>query len=342
MKKEENAMEQNNKIVEQNKPDWSIDELYRSAWRIVKNNKVLWLFGMAIGAGGMSGNYRSSFDNSDLDGLRKLFQNSPNGSSELSSVLGASTNSFSDTLGSIFSAIPTYFYFLLGLEFLIMVILGVIASLIYSSWAHAALLEGIQTASGNGKLTIRELSEKAFGDLKAVMYVQYVPYLIITAVSIIIFLALAIPSSFFTNTSFIPLLLILLPFSILGVIFFILTLTWAIRIVVYDKKTGRQSLSLGFKIAKKKFWASLLLGLVNSIAIGILYVIIMIPFFGLFFGGIFAASENTNLATGLIIIGVILLLIFILGFSILGGIIESFKATVWSLAYNNIRGKYEK
>lgn len=345
-------MEQNKPEVEQikpelaqTKPDWTIDDLYKNAWQIVKKNKVLWLFGMAVGAGGMSGNYSNSIDGKDFDTILKIFEKSPKESSNLPDVLGSSTSMLSDTIGALFASIPPSYYALLGLEVLFLIVFSIIISVIYSSWAHAALLEGIQTATVKGKLTIRDLSEKAFGSIKPVIYVSYVPYLLLGSIMVLIFALFGILTFALPDTAK-SIVILLMPVSILISVFMFVILTlviiWAIRIVVIDKKPAKLALRMGYKIAKKKFWASVLLGIVNTITIGLLYVLILLPIIGIIIGGAFTISKDTYLGTGIIVFGAIFLMLFILASTILEGIIGAFKATVWSLAYSAIRGKYEK
>ncbi len=351
MRKEENAMEQNKPEVEQIKPefvqikpDWTINDLYKNAWKIVKNNKILWLFGMAMGAGA-SGNYSNSFDGKDFESLFKIFEKTPKESSDLTQVLGSSTSAFSDAITSLFASILPSYYIILGFEIFILIIVGIITSIIYSSWAHGALLEGIQTASEKGKLSIRDLSEKAFGSIKSVTYVSYIPYLLLGSGAFILFaifgiLAIALPDNSRTLLmALIPIftILLLVAFSVMTIM-----IIWAVRIVVIDKKPAKLALRMGYKIAKKKFWASALLGIVNTITIALIYIIILLPILGIIVGGAFTISQDTYLGTGIIVIGAVFLLVFIFAESILGGIINAFKATVWSLAYNAIKGKYEK
>lgn len=331
--------------MEQKKPDWIIGDLYKNAWQIVKNNKILWLFGMALGAGSFSSNYSNSFNQKDLDSLLRLFDKLPKESTEATKVLGSSTSGLSEAISSLFSGIPPAYYVLLGFEVLVFIVVGIITSIIYSSWAHAALLEGIQLAISKGKLTIRDLSEKAFGSLKGVLYVSYVPYLllglcIVAVLLLFAILAVALPESY-KNIALVLLPILLILFFLIG---FILTfvLIWAVRIVVIDKKPAKLALKMGYKIARKKFWASTLLGLVNSLAVGIVYLVLLLPMLGLIVGGALTITKNTYLGTGIIVLGAILLMLFILVASILEGIISAFKATVWSLAYNSIKGKYEK
>ncbi len=345
-------MEENKPVIEPakptletNKPDWTINDLYKNAWQIVKNNKVLWLFGMAVGAGGISGNYSRSIDDKQMDSLFRLFLDKPDEGVKAAKVLGASTNALSDTIGNLFAGIPPAYYMLLGLEVLFLIVVSIITSVIYSSWAHAALLEGIQTAMGNGKLTIRDLSEKAFGNIKSILFIQYIPAIPLIISSMVILAFIIFGAAFLPNNLKLLPIIILPIFIILCFLAFIIlsiAIIWAIRIVVIDKKPARLALLMGYKIAKKKFWASVLLGIVNTITVGIIYIAILLPIMGIIVGGAFTISKDTYLGTGIIVFGAIFLMLFILASTILEGIIGAFKATVWSLAYNAIRGKYEK
>ncbi len=331
------------KAIEQNKPDWSIGELYKNAWEIVKNNKILWIFGMATAAGGFSGNSSRSLDQKDFEGLQKIFNSTPKDSS--SKVLGTATNSLTDTISLLFSNIPTSYYIAIGIELIIFLIIALIISVVYKSWAQAALLEGIQSSINKNTLSIKELSEKAFGSVKSIILIQLVPLilLLLTSISlilIIIYGSFNIPNSAKSSLLlFVPIFLIVF---ITAIIYINLTIIWAIRIAVIDKKPARAALNIGYKIAKKKFWASVLLGLVNVISEGIVYAIILLPSIALVVGGIYGISKNTYWSIGIITTGFILFMVFIFALSILSGVITAFKTTVWSLAYNAIKGKYEK
>lgn len=328
--------------------DWTIGELYSRSWEIIKKHKVLWLFGMAVAGIG------SSASNIRFDRLVNLIPDSEkqkpvsNEISQASSnILGTSaTASFGDIWGHLVSTIPTYFYIIGGIELVLLIILGIIIGVIGSAWANAALIEAIQAAIAGGNVTIRGSSEKAFGSIKSLVWLAIIPTLILVLASLVIFPILAIPLIIGGLTikvlgGFVLAIAVLI--WIVVVIFLSLAQIWAPREVVIDKKPAREALFASIKIARRKFWSMLLLGLVNLILGAIVFgVLFGIPL-GLAIGGTLSLIKgNLSLGIGLVILGGLPFLLLLLISILPSGILTAFKATVWTIAYNNIRGKYDK
>lgn len=332
------ASEENKTAIQ--KPDWTIEELYNKAWQIVKNNKILWVFGAAIGAG-TSFNYNSGIDKSDK-WLQKIFEDNPEKGQELSRVLGTATSASDSFISQLFSAVPLYLWILLGLEFLFIILFSILVSLIYQSWATGALLENIDRCIKGGKAAIREASEKAFTVLKPLLWLDIIPGLLLTLGSIAVFVVLGVGIAFAPGIS-----KVVFGFLMFGFVLFLIyawimlaaSLIWAARQVVTENKKAQESLRSGYNIAKRKFWAILLLGLVNNILMAIIFGVPLVVIFGFIMGAVFAGE---SFGSALFIVAGLLLFAFIIAAIIAGGILNAFKATVWSLAYSNIKGKYEK
>lgn len=337
------------KIPQENKPDWVIGDLYRQAWEIIKKHKVLWIFGMAAGAGVSLNNFRSSFDNADFSKFFEKFNGTEQTGSEINNVLGSSTSYLTQTFFHLFSSTPLSFYIILGIEFLFLIAIGIAINIIYSSWATGSLLAGIQTAIEGDKPTIKDSSEKAIRRIKPLIWLSIVPISILGLSTIGIFSILSL-GLIFLEGSIKGLFIFLL--AIGGIIFiiamFVLLLTqiWAQRQVIIDGKNGKDALFAGFQIVRKKFWAMLLLGIVNNVLILIVIGIPIGIIIGLFAGGLFTFKHfNTDYSSLVLILVpfvITIVILFVFLAPILGGIINAFKATVWSLAYNNIKGKYDK
>lgn len=333
---------ENKTVIE--KPDWIIEELYRKAWQIVKNNKMLWVFGAAISAGA-SFNYNNSFSKSDTEGFQKLFEGNPQQGQELTRVLGESTSATGSIISQLFSGVPQYLWILLGLEFLFLILFGIFISLIYQSWATGALLENVDRCIKGGKAAIREASEKAFSVLKPLLWLEIIPGLLLTLGSIFSFIIL-ITGIMFAPGIFKAIFGLLLFGFVLLLIYVSIMLTasliWATRKVVTENKPAKEALRLGYNIAKKKFWATLLLGLVNNILVVIIFAVPLVVLIGIIIAGFIASLSIQALGTAIIIIGGLFLFALVIAGTVVSGILSAFKATVWSLAYGNIKGKYEK
>lgn len=336
------SSEENKAIIE--KPDWIIEELYRKAWQIVKNNKMLWVFGAAIGAG-TSFNYNNSLNKSDTEWFQKLFDGNPQQGQELTRVLGATTSATGNIISQLFSSVPQYLWILLGLEFLFLILFGIFISLIYQSWATGAMLENVDRCIKGGKAAIREASEKAFTLLKPLLWLEIIPGLLLTLGSIFGFMILIAGIMFapsILKAIFGLLLFGFVLFLIYVGIMLTASLIWATRQVVTEGKSAKEAFRSGYNIAKKKFWSMLLLGLVNNILVVIIFAIPIVVLIGIIIAAFIASLSFQALGVAIFIIGGLFLFTLVIAGTVVSGILSAFKATVWSLAYINIKGKYEK
>lgn len=325
-------------------PDWTISQLYEKAWELVKKNRVLWVFGMAMAGLGFGSSSNFNFDSADLESIKKIF-NAPGKEQGAEQVWGVASSNLSLLVSQIFSLIPPFFYIIFTLEIVILIIMWIVLSLISSAWTNASLISGIQTAFDGQTPTIRDSSERAFPKIKPLIWLQIVPVLVFIIISILVFgilgLGLALGPDFLKIIFGISLFITVILF-VYAAIMLLLTQIWAPREVVLNQKSGRNALASGYKMAKKKRGAMLLLGLVNTILSGIIIGIPLMLIFGLLLGRTFSFSGNQNLGIVLLVFGGLLMLVFIFGGLIVSGILTAFKAAVWTIAYNNIKGKYDQ
>jgi len=329
-------------------PDWSIEDLYKKAWAIVRNNKVLWIFAAAAG-GGMSFNnsFSNSFnsDGNDFYKLQQFFQNNPDVGSEKLSVLGAASSSLPDIFSQLITPVNIGLLIFLILEFLLLMLFGIIITLTYQAFANGALLESIQTCIKGGKANITDSANAAFKHIKRLIFLQIVPGLITALVFVIGFLIAGMGialSNGIVRGYFILSIIALIVIAFVSFIMLTLILIWATRIVVVENTTALESLSKAFILAKKKFWSSLLLGIVNSVLTGILTLIPIFIMIVVVIGGLILAWQVESLRIPLVVFSVPLLLSVIVVLTIATAVIHAFKATVWSLAYNSVKDKYFK
>ena len=333
--------------MDNNQPDWQISNLYSRSWTIIKKFKLLWILGLAS-AGGSSYSY-SRTSNFNPDNFNQFF-NQPNHDlpQKATQVLGTATSSpFMESIRSIFASIPFYFYLTLGIELLLLILIGIVVSTVYSAWAEGMLIQATDTASDDKNPTIADSSQKVIPHLSSLIWLQVVPILSLLAAflvgSLVIVFGLAI-DSLATKIIFGLLGVVALGAFIYWVIMLTLSLIWAPRQVILDGKLGKAALFSSFKLAKKKFWPMLLLGLVNVILTALIsFAIVLVAGIGigiLAIIGILLGKAIPALTPALILLGIIVITPLIIGFSLLGGITNSFKATVWTLAYKAIRGKY--
>lgn len=333
---------------QQHAPDWEIGDLYNKAFKIAKEYKVLWIFGMAAGGAGFSNlNFNggsNSFTEKDIQEFQNLF-NTKESMTSFPDVLGASTSKGWDMVVQILASVPPWMYGLLAIEIFALTVFVVVVGLIYNAWAQAALLESVETSITGQKPTMRESCEKAFRSIKSLIWLMTIPMLVVmlstlVAAAILITAMIAGPTAVKIIAG-ILLVVGLIAFVIL-LIFLALAQIWAPRIVVTEHVSAKESLMRGLKIARKKRGASILLGFVNTVVSGIVYGVPLAILIGLFLGGMFGFMFDQTVGVFLLALSGLLFIVFIFGSILLGGILNAFKTTVWSLAYRNIKGKYDK
>lgn len=256
--------------MEEKSTNWDISELYRKSWQIIKNNKVLWLFGMAAVTFG-SGSSRSNISSDKLDSVLKFFQNNGSNpaSNKLTQVLGAATSSpFTETLRSLFFSVPIWLYILLGIGVLLLILVNVVLGIIYQAWVNGALISGVYSASTDQKPTISQSSNQAFTSIKGMIWLNLVPYLIFFLIAAILFAVLIFSIVLLPSIAkAIPIILTVLAVItfFIGLLFINLTKIWASRRIVLDKKPTKESFWSSFKMVKQKFWHMVLLAIVNTV-----------------------------------------------------------------------------
>lgn len=328
------------------KKDWEISDLYSKSWQIVKNHKVTWIFGAAVAATAAgSTNFRSS-NNIDSNSLQKLFGSMPkeaSSSAEMSKVLGESINPFQQLFSEIIQRIPVYYYVILTIEILLMILLAIFITIIYRAWANASLIESVYSAYKNNKTTIAEASKAGFKHIKSFIWLDIIPSLILFGVALIYGIFFAMGIILGNNTVRIGVLLLgllgLIPLIYYGVI--ITTgVIWSYREVAISDLKAKTAFFNGLKIAKKKIGASLLLGFINNITSLIITVIPIMIILG--FGTVAVITYITTKQISYLWIGLTLMstLIILPIIVVISAIIQAFKASVWTVAYDKIKGKY--
>ncbi len=335
--------------MEEKDKDWSISELYSKSWQIIKDNKILWLFGMAA-VGISSGSSRTNISSKNLDSIKKFFQNNDPGttSNKLTQVLGASTDTFAETIKNLFFAVPIWLYVLLGLGILLLILVNIVLGMIYQAWTNGALIAGVNAGAVNQKPTISQNSNNAFPAIKGLIWLNIIPTLVFFLIAavvfgILIFAIVLLPS--FTKAIPIIITIVAVIGAFIGWILLTLTQIWASRRVVLDKRSAAQSFSSSFRIVKKKFWHMFALAIVNTMLSLVAMFIMAVPL--IIVGGVAVFSfifskPNLSLLPLLIVVGIVLFLLYTVGYTIFSGILNSFKASVWTLAYNHIKGAYNE
>jgi hypothetical protein len=323
--------------------DWEIGNLYSRAYKIVKSHKILWALGAAASVGGYSSNFQST-NSFDSKTFQNMFQSSnPEISNTVTQAVGTPNTTDPSTLvtfQNLFYLVPMSQYFLLGVEVLTLVVFGLILSLIYQAWSQAVLLNAVDQAIDHQKISIKDSSHKALGSIKPLIWLQIIPGLVLTVSAILVIGVLVVGITL--GSSLVKVLFIFLTFlavtAFIGLFIYLLVIQiWATRLAALEGKSGRVALSLGYKIARKKFWASLLLGTVNTILVGIVTFIPIMFLVVIFGGAVFAIVFTKSFSIWMIPVGVILGIGIMFFITLLMGALNSFKATVWNLAFKSVK-----
>ncbi len=321
-------------MMAQKPSGWSIKTFYKEAWQIVKTHKVLWLFGIAAGTS-------SSLNFSDIP-FEKLFQQTPK--SESNSVLGSSTSVIFDNLSYLFSAVPLWVYVLLALEVIILLVIMIGLAIVLQNWSTASLLLGISDAIHKRAVSIKTLSERAFLNLVSLIKITVVPFFLLGAFFLLVFVLLLLGLTIAGSAvkSLLGLLVVLATIAFLiAVLLLTMTIIWAVRFVVIDHMSPKAALSHGFTLVKAHFWLMLGLGIVNILTSMLVFVVPVAILIGIIALGVISLETNRSLGGSILGIGGTLFVVFILAIQLLSGVLTAFKATVWSLAYHVVHKKHD-
>lgn len=326
--------------------DWEISDLYSKSWQIIKNHKVTWIFGAAVAATAAGSSNFNSSSSGDSESLQKLFnQGIPEASSsaEMSQVLGESIGPFQQLGQEILNRIPMHYYMILAGEILFLIVVGILISVIYRAWAHASLIESVYSAYKQSKTTIAEASESGFKHIKSFIWLDIIPWLIVFTI-VFIYGFLFTLGMILGNFTVKGIVLVLGILGLIPLLYYALLISlgiiWGYREVAISDLSAKQAFWNGFKIAKKKKGASLILGIVNTFAA---IIVTMIPVFLLIaaiapsFIGYFMTKEISPVLIGLAVVATAILIPIMV---ILGAVVQAFKASVWTIAYDKIKGKY--
>ncbi len=328
------------------KKDWEISDLYSKSWQIVKNHKVTWIFGAAVAATAAGSSNFNSSSSGDSESLQKLFNGGlpeASSSAEMSKVLGESINPFQQLFSEIIQRIPVYYYFILAGEILFMILLAIIITIIYRAWAHASLIASVDSAYKHNKTSISQASEAGFKHFKSFIWLDIVPGIALFLISMIFFIAIVL--GFMTGNTIVMILTGLI--ALVGGIFLIyyailvsIGIIWGYREVAISNQNAKQAFLNGFKIAKHKKGASLVLGVINNLSITLIMMIPIFILIGMAISGLIYYGATKQISYILIGLGFTAVIILIPLLIIIGAIAQAFKAAVWTIAYDKIKGKY--
>ncbi len=319
-------------------------EIYKKAFEIVKKNKILWIFGLILAVftgGGSNFNFRFSGDLFDLI----------NPSKHSSSTSALSTiNPLFEYFKNLFLSIPIYHYAPLIIGIIIAIVLGIVYSVIVNSWARGAAIGAINDAYDQKQVTLREGSVHGLKNLKNMVWLSVVPYLlyvIVLAISIVISILLIAVGGEIIILRIIGglLIAIVIFFAVVAGLGISASQIWAQRVVILEGKSGKEAFFEGFRIFKTHIVKMIVLGCSNCLLSCCLGVVIFAGIFGVIFGVIISSAGimMVNKQIGFIFLGSMLIIIaaiaivVLLASTLIGGIYKIFNYSTWNILYRKIR-----
>jgi hypothetical protein len=97
-------------------------------------------------------------------------------------VLGIATSKpFTDAIFGIFSHVPIGLYILGGIEFILIICLGLTILIVYKAWSNGMLIKATETALDNKIIHIPDTSRAIFPKILSLVWLDIVPSLIFAA-----------------------------------------------------------------------------------------------------------------------------------------------------------------
>lgn len=246
--------------------------LLRRSWELTKKNKWLWVYGLVLAAFGGGGGSSGGGGNS---GNRQQ---------------GEATTALRDWAGSV----SLQQWILFGVGMLLLILLAMIISIVIQNWAKGSLIAGLEEADSGGTPTLRGTSPKGIASLKHMILFSIISFLVALGLVIGLILAAAILVGggyiLFEFSKPIQILWLVLGItaSVLTGVILLLVLfmigVYADRLIVLAHKSPWEAWKQGFLMARKKFFPTMTMGMVNSLAgcsAGCLSTIVMLIVLGI-------------------------------------------------------------
>jgi hypothetical protein len=294
------------------------------SWEIIWKNKVLWIFGILASCSGQS---RGSSFNYGFDSSNTSTGQLPPGIEQWFNQLEARFNSVPEEqliaiiIGLVVLAI------LLGLVFFVIGLFG-----------KVGLIKGAQQAEAGMALSFRQLARDAY----AVLWRAAGLNLLLFIIPFIIVLALVLAGSLLVVGTMGIGLICLIPLACLILLVFIaygIYVEFANLALVSEDLGVMDAVSRGWEVVRNNVGNVLVMALVLMIGGGIITILIGLPIVAIAFPAVIGGVSGTQDAftTGLTISAICLVLALPV-LILLGGILQSYIQSAWTLTYLQLTG----
>jgi hypothetical protein len=326
----------------------NVNKSLRLAWRF----KILWIFALLLAAGSGFNGSGGSGGSSDTSKVTPVNQINEERSVDLNtlqnSVLGAATSADPFAHFNFAQYLPQTI--LVILDILLLCVFSLVMCVVISNWAEGAFLTGVHDAIENKDLSLRRLADVGRSRVVPLILLKLrfllLSFLIGMGVAVIIILAVV-----FTKSNPLVVLLVLPLFLVfIGVVlYFTFGLIFAVRYVVIENKDFRESIELGLLAFKKNIGNSIKLVLANCLVqMGFIVAAVVIAALLIGIAALLISVTMHNLSGAALVIYIILgdyipvaVIALVLGFTVLGGYMNTYKGFTWSILFDFLRRENE-
>ncbi len=313
-----------------------LEKILSRAWKILKRQRALWLFGFLTAcAGGSYGRVGMPTFNLQMP----AFQNS-----EFSGVEGSD-------LAPLFSKIeqiPSSTWLMLFVIIAVALLVWLVVMLAIRSFAQAGLLRGLwhsaqQEEGKEQPLTVSEV----FAEAKAFFKPVFLFNLLVGGGGIVLFIgllmavvALAVATMGIGLLCLIPLMLLMIPL----IWFLVVYLELVLLSIVGEALSFKEAFKRSWVLIKQHIWdvvvVALLLGMLNFLAgivmVGVFLVLLLVLVGPLVAFGI-AINASGGVAVLLVLMGLVGSAVAFLALLILAGLLDVYVQSVWVLTFLHFR-----
>lgn len=299
------------------------------AWRIVWENKWLFVLGFlaALGGGGGGNSFNSNFRSSSPDDFGQ----------------------FSGNFGEVISQLAPFIGVLVCFFILLVIVLWLLRLV-----GEAGMIASVDRLEAGEKLTLRDGFNAGKSYLKSMAglsLILYGPFLVVGLIFAIVGASVALTTlnggEDFLASGFglaalciIPLVCIL---AIAGVVV-AFVYPMAQRSIIIEGLAVRDGIRRGWQVLRQNLVEIILLGIIFAVIgffVGILTLVVALPLALIFIiPTVIAAAQGTAVFTaGSIILGAIGVILFILLAAAIGSVVRAFQSAAFTLGYHHWMGK---
>ena len=309
------------------------EKILRSSWKIIKNNKVLWILGMLLGGAGFIGSGSGwNFNSSDI---RSFSEEVSIGDSER---VPAALRLFASDVLSAMTKVSPWVWALILVLFVVVVAIGVVIRICIKNWAEGAIIGLVNDCEEGKQITFRRGALHGVQTIKRLILISIIPYFI--CFGLIFVLGFVILLGFWVS----PLVGVMWAFPLGTILILVVTFGFwgiklleiiAFRIVAIEDQSYREAYKNAFYIVKKYLIEMIVQGVINwslGCGFGCLYMmgllILVVPVI---------ISFVIHPFLGFSFLLPVLLIFALVGVFV--GAFNAIKSANWTLFYNELKKK---